>query len=240
MSLKRCHSLCRLAVLLVLLIPLARCVRSDSRRYPIAPAFNNSTTPPSLAVPTPTANGTGFAHANKCWSSWDAWSTSSKNCRLTTTNTETVAFTEERSSVIYETYKLCDGHPRANATAGESTSRTTASESGTAWATFTEVLPPSGIPESTITTLVTSRATLYETACATSLASPSCSIGVEDCPSLFSAWTAGGFKRGRPSCTFAMSADPCDDCAIYIPTVQLLYFPVSMTGDFCGDCKKHE
>lgn len=196
--------------------------------------FPNSTTlSPDLAANTTNA----LVSADSCWSSWDAWSTSSLNCALTTTATSKLTFTEQRSSVIYETYKLCDGHPRANATAPESTSRTTASESGTAYTTYTDVLPPSGIPESTVTTLVTSRATYFETACITPQPSPRCSIGAEECQSLMSAWTAGGFKRDKPPCTVPLSADPCDDCRIFIPTVKLIYFPVTMTGDFCGECR---
>ncbi len=125
----------------------------------------------------------------------------------------------------------------AVATGGERTWTSLGEMSGTPYTTYTAVLPPSGIPLSTEKTLVTATTTYMEISCASAIPTPKCSVGNDDCKALFSSWTAGGFTKLRPPCTYALPTNPCDNCYIYIPSVRLIYFPVSMTGNFCGNCK---
>ena len=194
----------------------------------------------SLIQPTVTsisgrfANQTGLRAANACWLQWDAYSSSSTNCPKTTSLVTSYRATYTETSVIDETYKLCDGHPRANVTGSEWVSRFTVSEDGTL-STIPETMPPSGIPISTGTTTVTAEVTYLTTKCATPVPTPKCSINGEKCLALFSEWTAGNFSRLRPPCTGKIPSDPCDDCGLYIPSVRLMYFPVTMTGNFCGN-----
>jgi len=176
----------------------------------------------------------GLAEAERCWQSWDAWSTSSSDCPVTTVTTLPETVTSLWTSIVYETFKLCDGHPRANVTGGEHVSVSTGEGPGGKTTTFSMTLPPSGIPLHTKTTDMKITTTFYETQCATLIPTPTCTINGKQCASLFSIWTAGGFTRGRPQCTMNPVTNPCDDCELFIPSVQLLYFPVTMTGDFCG------
>ena len=180
----------------------------------------------------------GFAAADKCWAQWDAYTIHLTNCGKTTATGDTTTRTETWTSIIDRTYKLCDGHPRAVATGGERTWTSTGRlNNGSASTTYFETLPPSGIPLSTATTTVTTEYTYLTTTCASSIPAPQCSIHNEECHSLFDTWTAGGFIRPKPPCTYTVSGGPCNKCWIYVPSVQLIYFPVSMTGDFCGQCK---
>jgi hypothetical protein len=189
-----------------------------------------------------TETATDYPAADQCWKEWDAYSQWQTDCPMTTiesvyTHTATYAYTE------YKTYKLCDGHTRAVVTDDWRTSTTTESAkimpfSVTIPAT-TETLefPPSGVPIETVTTTA-SEGTYTVTSCAETTPAPRCTIDGKNCKALFSAWTAGGFSRSRPPCNFVETAKACDACLIYVPTVKLLYFPVSMTGGYCGDdCK---
>ena len=175
--------------------------------------------------------------ALECWSQWDKYSTSSTECPKTTITESPITWTSRVLSTIQKTFELCDGHPRAVATGGERTSTSLGEMSGTPYTTYTVVHPPSGIPLSTEKTLVTATTTYLETSCASPVPTPKCSIRDDDCKALFSSWTAGGYSRLRPPCTFALPKDPCDNCWIYVPSVRLIYFPVSMTGNFCGSCE---
>lgn len=184
------------------------------------------------------ANSSGLAAANQCWSEWDAWSSYSTDCPKTTVTERVVTETDDWTSVVYPTYKLCDGHPRARATGVEWTSLSTAkfNLTGTPYTTYTTVLPPSARPLSTISTTSTRTQTPRVTSCAGAASRPTCSINNADCRSLFSAWTAGDFSRLEPPCHFETATSPCDNCYISIPSVRLMYFPVTMTGNFCGNC----
>lgn len=207
-----------------------------------SPRFENGTSRNSAlgAIITGTASrltsttSGNLSEANKCWSSWDAWSTSRSDCPVTTVATIPKTYTSRWTSVIYETYKLCDGHPRANVTGGDWVSVSTGLDIDGATTTYSETLPPNGIPVATSTTVMKTTTTFYETQCITTMPTPSCLINGDDCRSLFSMWTAGNFSRGRPQCTTNPVTDPCDDCVLYIPSVQLIYFPATMTGNFCG------
>lgn len=183
----------------------------------------------------------GSAAADNCWSEWDAWSTYSSRCPQTTLTVSSYTATDTLTSIVYETFKLCDGHPRARAAGGERTTTGTVTIrfpdiSSTSLSIYTNVQPPSGIPLSTTTTTDTAVVKLPSTACITSKPTPSCTIDAGNCVSLFSAWTAGNFSRLEPPCLPAFNEIPCDNCIIYIPSVRLIYFPVSMTGNFCGEC----
>lgn len=205
-------------------------------RFTAAVILSNSSASSIDTVPSP-ANQTGPQAALACWQQWDDYSSSSTNCPKTTITGSTTTWTSKVTSTIRETFKLCDGHPRAVATGGERTSTSLGSMSGTPYTTYTMVFPPSDVPVATEVTQVTTTTAFVETSCVTEVATPTCSIGSDDCKALFSSWTAGGYKKGRPPCTYVLPKDPCDDCWIYVPSVRLMYFPVSMTGDFCGDCE---
>lgn len=205
-------------------------------RFTAALIPSNSSTSSTIAFSS-SANQTGLQAALLCWQQWDNYSTSSLNCPKTTITGSTTVFTDKITSTIRETFKLCDGHPRAVATGGERTSTSLGSMSGTPYTTYTMVFPPSGIPVATETMKITTTTAFFETSCVTEVPMPTCSIGSDDCKVLFGSWTAGSYEKGRPPCTYALPKDPCDDCWIYVPSVKLMYFPVSMTGDFCGDCK---
>lgn len=231
MSARKCLSLSHTVLFLLHSLSLARGIALSSNALP----YNNNTSP------TPTCNAANatdlLAAADKCWSQWEDYSAATTSCPLTTTDTSITTFTDTDTTVQHLTYSLCDGHPRANASGGEWTSRTTLSESGTPSETRAEVMPPSGIPEATMTTVFTTAMTFFETACASPPAVPTCEVGEKECKALFSSWTVGSFTRGKPPCTMGLPQDPCDECRIYVPTVRLMYFPVTMTGDFCGnDC----
>ena len=185
------------------------------------------------------SNQTGLQAALACWQQWDDFSTASTNCPKTTITVSTTTWTNRVTSTIQETFKLCDDHPRAVATGGERTSTSLGEMSGTPYTTYTMVFPPSGVPVATETTQLTTTTTFVETSCVTEVPTPTCSIGNEECKALFSSWTAGSYERSRPPCTYALPKDPCDDCWIYVPSVKLIYFPVSMTGDLCGSCRLH-
>ena len=113
-------------------------------------------------------------------------------------------------------------------------SASTATEQGVPYTTYSVTLPPTGIAVSTATTVDTRATTIYNTECVHSIPTPTCSIDGEDCRSLFASWSPGG-TRGRPPCTVEAATNPCDDCVLYIPSVKLMYFPVSMTGNICGN-----
>ena len=152
-------------------------------------------------------------------------------------DTHLATFTQ--TSIIYETYKLCDGHPRAVATGHEWTKTFTGAMSGHP-STYYQDMPPSGRPQHTVIATTTDTITSAMVTCANALQTPHCSIDNNDCRSLFTAWTAGGFSRLEPPCygrSYAPSGGPCDVCSIRISSVRLLYFPVSMNGDLCGECK---
>lgn len=206
-------------------------------RYARCSTFANVTTSISVHSSAAPSNQTELQAAVECWSQWGEYSTASTTCPKTTSTGSTLRFTDIVTSRIVETFKLCDGHPRAIATGGERTSTSLGEMSGTPYTTYTMVLPPSGVALSTETTQLTTTMTLMETSCASPMRQPTCSIGNDACKALFSSWTAGGFSKLRPPCTYALPKDPCDDCWIYVPSVQLIYFPVSMTGNFCGSCK---
>ena len=196
--------------------------------------FSSST---GIRSPQPPQFTSGLQAALQCWAQWDEYSTSSTECPKTTITESPITWTSRVVSIIEKTFELCDGHPRAVATGGERTSTSLGEMSGTPYTTYTVVLPPSGIPLSTERTLVTATTTYLATSCATTVPTPKCSIGNDDCKALFSSWTAGGYSRLRPPCTYALPKNPCDNCWIYIPSVRLMYFPVSMTGNFCGSCE---
>lgn len=207
-----------------------------------------------VAFGSSTLGTAGLQAASACWSQWDAYSLHSSQCQLTTTSVLSNTFTEVETSIAYETYKLCDGHARARASAGERTSTVTITElfsvsrvtsSGSAFFSGestrlsyeTTTLPPSGIPVSTATSTITTIVKVPKTRCIITEPTPQCSIDSNNCRSLYQAWSAGDFKRNIPPCHYDPPKDPCVQCNIYIPSVKLMYFPVSMTGNFCGECK---
>ena len=209
---------------------------SSTQRSP-SQIFNHSS-PAVGGIPSSVPIQSGFAVADQCWKEWDAYSTSMTSCPETTFTEETTTRTDSWTSIIYETYKLCDGHPRASATGGERAWTSTGRYvNGSVFTTWFNTLPPSGIPLWTDTLTTTEIVTFFSTSCANPIPAPKCSINAEDCVSLYSAWTKGGFSRIPPPCTLAPLKYPCEACEIYVPSVRLIYFPVSMTGDFCGDCK---
>jgi hypothetical protein len=229
-----CASISFLVSTLVLLtshIRYASCISAANGSF--SATASSSVLRGSQSLPTPS----GLQAALECWAQWDAFSTSSTNCPKTTITDSPTTWTSRVVSTLDKTFKLCDGHPRAIATGGERTSISLGEQSGTPYTTYTMVFPPSGIPVSTERTLITTTITAMETSCASPVPTPKCSIGNDECKALFSSWTAGSFSRLRPPCTYAQPKNPCDDCEIYIPSVKLIYFPVSMTGDFCGSCK---
>lgn len=187
-----------------------------------------------------TETSSGLAAAEECWASWDVFSSYLTTCAKTIIPGPTTTRAGTWTSIVYKTYELCDGHPRAIATGGERTWVSTATwANGSAWTTFYETLPPSGIPLSTATVTHTSTRVFDTTTCASPLPTPQCSIDDSNCLALASAWTAGGFSRNKPPCSVGSSIDPCDYCQIFISSIKLIYFPVTMAGDFCGNCTLH-
>lgn len=191
-------------------------------------------------------NQSDLQHGENCWFKWDEWSTSTTNCQSTTFTLENQKG-ETLTTTVFETFKLCDGRPRARVVGGDKTSLTTLSNFpvftgstfGTTTTVQTVIIPPSGIPRSTITTIPTTNDPILGSKCITTPPQPTCSIASGVCSELFSLWTEGNFTRNRPPCTFAFpsrTAHGCQDCALFVPSVQLIYFPVSMTGNFCGQC----
>lgn len=189
----------------------------------------------------------GLKSGESCWTEWEKWSTTSENCKSTTYTLDNLSG-ETITTTVFETFKLCDGHPRARVTNGDRTSITTVRDFpiftgktfGTTTTVETIIVPPSGTPVTTITTIPTSNDPILASKCITVPPSPSCSVtNIGICSTLFSIWTSGNFTRMRPPCTatFASTtAQNCEGCIMFVPSIQLIYFPVSMTGNFCGDC----
>lgn len=193
-----------------------------------------------------TETAVDYTAGSKCWDEWDAYSHWQTHCPKTTIAKSTYVLSDAFTYTDYKTYKLCDGHPRAVARGGWRTSYSVDSSvqfnsnDAVSVTTFEFVKPPHGIPISTVTTTAVGLETLLDTLCASLTSVPRCTIDSPVCESLFSAWTAGSFVRSRPPCTYAVTGGACDDCAIFVPSVKLLYFPVRMTGDFCGkDCTEN-
>lgn len=199
-----------------------------------------SSLPPSGSSEAFTTTASDQVAASSCWKEWDAYSAWSTHCPKTTSTGSIYTLTDDWTFTSYKTYKLCDGHPRASAQGGWRTSYSTMSDvtypfQTVTLSTVTYEFPPSGTPVSTVTTTDVRPTTELITSCAQPTSLPSCTIDSDNCKSLFSAWTAGGFTRSKPPCYYDMPTAACDNCALYVPTVKLLYFPVSMTGNFCDD-----
>lgn len=233
-----------------------------------APANRTSAVSVTSAMPRPASlstnstNGTGFQAALNCWYQWNAYSdsTSSTVCfsSASTTIVETVSFPR----ILYDTYTLCDGVPRAvvsNSTHPYVYETVTFSE--TDWfeytATESSEVSLTGIPTRTIGSTVLSTLVYPESSsysCGTlptPITTPTCSIQSQYCSRVWDVYDTMVSKKnaGSGSGSAVLNTPPCSwsdpvtgqrcnsQCAVYVATVQLIYFPVSMTGDFCGNCK---
>ncbi|KAK5163773.1 uncharacterized protein LTR77_010446 [Saxophila tyrrhenica] len=197
------------------------------------------TNAPQRSNSNATLTASNYDDAVKCWNDWDSYSAWSTTCPKTTIPYSTYTLSDHWTYTEYETFKLCDGHPRAVANGGWRTSYSTESDitypfQTITLTTITYEFPPSGIPAATVTTTGVSVHTQETVTCASPAPTPSCTIDDKNCASLFSAWTADGFTRSKPPCYYPEPGDACDACALFVPSVKLLYWPVSMTGDFCG------
>ena len=205
------------------------------------------------------ANGTDFQAALSCWHQWDAYSDSASSTVCISSIPTTVIETVSLPSTLYDTYTLCDGVPRA--AISNSTHPyvyTTVTMSETDWFDYTAIesseVSLTGIPTKTVGSTVLSTYVYSEVSsysCGSLLApitTPTCSIRPEYCSRVWDAYSAavsndgtnGSMVLNVPPCTYSapVTGSRCDSrCAVYVATVQLIYFPVSMTGDFCGDCR---
>ena len=186
---------------------------------------------------------TGLAAASHCWQQWNTYSHHSLNCRKTTIYGPLTTQIANITSTLYSTYKLCDGHPRVSATIGFRTSyspytiqyASATPSGGPSVTTFPFTLMPSGVALTTETSTLTVITRYPTPVCASPMARPRCEIDQNHvCQSLFGIWTSRGFPGPQPPCTYTQFGD-CNGCQLYIPFAKLLYFPVEMTGDFCGE-----
>lgn len=210
-----------------------------------AASFAVSSTLSSSSVPAPAV--TGLEDASRCWDEWITWSSWSYDCPKSTIYGPSTTQIATLTSTEYETYKLCDGHPRVNATVGWRTwfstytleyVSSTPTGPDAAVTVFPETEYPSGKAIATVTTTLTVKTRYPTSVCASSMPKPRCSIDQNTvCHSLWDIWTSKGYPNYQPPCTYTQWG-ACNGCELYIPFAKLLYFPVQMTGNFCGgDCE---
>ncbi|KAK5717214.1 hypothetical protein LTR15_009103 [Elasticomyces elasticus] len=209
------------------------------------------------------SGGSGNAYASSCLTEWSVYSVLydySTPGPVTTT-------TDEIENIVYDTYTLCDGVPRAKPTVAPSLYTATASvEAG--FMSFPDGMPngdafdpaPEGLitytdfstfmPKvnySRISPITTRRITLAVPAYPR-LTHPACSLGPSDCSSMWSSYnqdtmtnpdysesTAPPCLDPRPNAAF--DGPQCHNgCEVgVLGTVRLFYWPVTMTGNFCGN-----
>lgn len=205
--------------------------------------FNNDSQTITPARPSSSAavqTASNYGAAVKCWNEWDSYSGWLTSCPKTTITGSVYTLSDQWTYTEYKTSKLCDAHPRAVAHGGWRTSYSTESEitypfQTISLTTITYDSPPSRIPIPIVTTTDAGPVTDLTVTRATPAPQPRCTIDNKNCQSLFSAWTAGGFTQSKPPRYYPEPGDPCDACVLFVPSVKLLYFLVSMTGDCCGN-----
>ena len=159
------------------------------------------------------------------------------------------------SSFAYKVYTLCDGNPRAKP-AASSPSSTTLTETvyhQLGWTEisvekYTEDLPISGIATSTSLSTIVSSTPIPVTTCTrpANVVTPSCTIGFSDLKSLATIYRSFAEHECAiqdvstmlfppPISGWTKTMDPCDHCTIHVPAVKVVYFPVTMSGDLCGN-----
>lgn len=201
----------------------------------------------SFPSPTPTTNGTqnrtiastgtGSSYAQACWSAVASWSSSYNSYTSAHRWVSTTLLTFGPTSVESVTYfenatTLCDGHPRVTYSP--------------AIPTATANITHSGLSISTSTILGT-----YFSAYGPS--APSCSIDPSDCDPLWAAYSTSVSAAGPlitaspivpPPCANSSEAallsqahsmiTGCGTCTIYGQGVQLVYFPTTVSVDYCA------
>ncbi|KAI9662260.1 MAG: hypothetical protein M1821_008427 [Bathelium mastoideum] len=159
------------------------------------------------------------------------------------------------SSFADEVYTLCDGNPRAKP-AATSPSSTTITETvyqqlgwtETSVVKYTEDVPISGIATSTSLSTIVSNTPIPITTCTrpANVVAPSCTIGLSDWKSLATIYRSFAERECAiqdistglfppPISGWTKTMNPCDHCTIHVAAVKLLYFPVTMGGDLCGN-----
>ncbi|KAF2230265.1 hypothetical protein EV356DRAFT_346601 [Viridothelium virens] len=202
--------------------------------------------------------------AQACWSEWNAYTNlaASTSCWTIEGVTEVV---NTYTDALYQTYTLCDGVPRAVETASAPSysvyttsvylGGTRAGMNGYKIATTSSEILISGIRTGlTVWTSTTPNLTWDSVTCTSSypdLPIPSCAVPQSACQSLYDKYSSDPCSItmvdittpvNPPPCTLSTTRsntnstiDPCSPCWIDVDQIQLLYFPVTMTGDFCGN-----
>ena len=211
-------------------------------------------------------NESHLSNALKCWSENNRYTDSRYATTCNATTAQAVTYTDGTTYpvTIYDTYRLCDGWPRAiipqSQTPYFSTNPIFWTKSGASYTTTqsdpdpdVELVGVTGIVNYT-STVTYDGTVLWETSSQchslySSLLAPNCTIEQEACTSLWSIWDHPKITGTRPTnywappCTTTpvrttyTGTDNCDLCFLRIGPIRLIYFPVTMTGDFCSNCK---
>ncbi|KAK4499335.1 hypothetical protein PRZ48_009848 [Zasmidium cellare] len=191
------------------------------------PPSNATTAPPHLQT-TPSAgfsttlnpNGTGLnstnssadAYADACNSASNSFLSKYASTTLVTSGTDYYTFYTYTfippDSTPYTT--LCDGYPRAHGT---------------------PVFSPVTVTHRDLNAFPV---TTWDTATATP---PACTINPSQCSRLYSSFENNGFQGSYPACSYTEPAcsTSASTCYISAQSVQMAYWPVSVTGDPCGN-----
>ena len=202
----------------------------------------------SSELPTTTISGHHVSQTNSselelalsCWKDWNDYTSSSY---ITNCFGESSYLTVEsgiETTTVYDTYSLCDGLPRASATglpyyttsviSGSDTDVNYVSATAKINYTLIETFSPYSVWVQT-----DDCRPLWPTEL---LSTPTCTIGGKECSILSSMSTFPEGINWPAHCSVTRTGtDNCDQCYLSIGPIQLIYFPVTMSGNFCGDCE---